>query len=139
MACGSPPKTVLGRWELKDATNLLGTQGNPSDMEFKLLLARTQGDSVFGRAYAAFGPGPHDDRVCGVVKGERNGRAGVYLTVFTEDDPGMDIILEGRFRGDSLLVQTARPRSGKDHVPWGAWLVFLRTSDDTISGCLTRA
>src|ERR1700704_4412286 len=82
-ACGSPPKTVLGRWELVHATNLLGQRGNPSTMQFKLLISAVHGDSVFGKGYVAFDPGPKDERECGVLKGTRIGQARLSVVIFT--------------------------------------------------------
>ncbi len=108
-------------------------------MQLELLIAGVRGDSVFGRAYAAFDPGPKDERPCGVLKGVRTGPARLSLVIFTSDDPKMDMIFEGKFRGDSLLVESARPRSGKNVLPWGSWLIFVRISSDTVSGCLTSA
>ncbi len=108
-------------------------------MHLQLFIAGVRGDSVFGKAYAAFDPGPKDERPCGVLKGVRTGAVRLSLVVFTIDDPNMDMIFEGTFRGDSLLVESARPRSGKNVLPWGSWLIFVRTSGDTVSGCLTSA
>jgi hypothetical protein len=139
LSCGSPPKTVAGRWEFADATNLLGQPGNPSNMQIKLMFTGFRADSVFGKAYLALDAEAKDDRECAVVKGVRTGRTGLNLIIFTVDDSSMDMIFEGKFRGDSLLMTSVRPRSGKSILPWGSWLVFVRTSSDTISGCLTSA
>jgi hypothetical protein len=136
--CGSPPETLTGRWEFLDATNLLGQPGNPSTMQIKLMITNIREDSVFGKAYFAFDPTPHEQN-CAVVKGVRTGRAKLNLVVFTVDEPAMDMFFEGRFEGDSLLMTSVRPRSGKSVLPWGSWLVFQRTSNDTVSGCLTSA
>jgi hypothetical protein len=138
-SCGSPPKTVAGRWEFADATNLLGQPGNPSNMQITLMFTGFRADSVFGKAYVALDAEAKDDRECAVVRGARTGRAGLNLIIFTVDDSSMDMMFEGKFRGDSLLMTSVRPRSGKNVLPWGSWLVFVRTSSDTITGCLTSA
>ena len=59
------------------------------------------------------------------MKGARTGRVGLNLIIFTVDDSSMDMMFEGKFRGDSLLMTSVRPRSGKNVLPWGSWLVFV--------------
>jgi hypothetical protein len=141
VACssGSPPKVLSGRWEFVDATNVLGQPGNPSKMQIKVMFTRFRDDSVFGKAYLALDSEAKDNRECAVVKGLRTGRAGLNVIIYTVDDPNMDMFFEGKFRGDSLLMTSVRPRSGKNVLPWGSWLVFVRTSSDTLTGCLTSA
>jgi hypothetical protein len=137
--CGGDPvdpPALVGSWELAAATHVLGSS-EPAPLHFALFISCARGDSLFG-TFTALEPDTTGERGRGDLRGlASNSR--VQLTAFTIDDPAMDIIIDARFRRDSLIVGRMRPRSGKNALGPGMSLVFVRRSTESASGRLTSA
>ena len=142
-ACHSAPipsGQVLGQWELVGGNNLVGDQRPSGASRMLLAILTAHGDSLFGWAAASVSANGKHTNPCGVLKGVRAGYNRVNLIIPTTDDPSMSMVFSGNIENDSLLVDSFGPKSGKSVVPWGAWLIFRRTSTDTTDrGCLTSA
>lgn len=142
LACSPSPvsyRQLVGRWEFLGGANLDGVTRPAGNMHMTLVVTRLERDSIFGKAVVTFSSPPPKDIPCALMKGVREGGDEVGLVVFTTDAPNLDIMIDGRIRGDSMIATSIRPRNGGSVVPTGAWISFGRTSIDTVASCLTTA
>ena len=117
---------LTGKWErvaFRDA--LGGTHRQTGTMI--LDIASVFDDSVVGRLLVAPNPDTEPDSVVQAdLRGIRLPKARVSLVAFVPESTALDNILEGYVRGDTIFVTTYRFRSGKNIMPLGDELVFVR-------------
>jgi hypothetical protein len=145
VACRGPvptPGAIGGRWELVARIHAIGPS-EPPGMRVAIVISRVQEDSLFGTFLIAFAPvTPQNDSLCAELRGTRSAGSRVSLVGFTVDDSTMDSFIDGEIRGDSLFVDSYRPRFGKSVLPLGSKLLFVRQSmrsASSHSGCLAGA
>ena len=128
---------LTGRWEFQGATNRLGVV-IPAWMRLTFFIVGANRDSLFGGATVYLDvKEPPDNRPCGIVRGTGAETGKVELVIFTIDDPNADMIIDARVvRNDSMIVESMKPRNGKNVVAEGTRLIFRRTSKDARTGCL---